>query len=112
MAQEQMKGAPRAPETMGEPAFAPEEAVPGIFARWKMPIMIGAFLAAGLGTWYVTKLLEAPEEKTPQAVTKAASLITATDEYVRQAPPVPTPPRRPRVREEPKPEPAPVEKAP
>lgn len=112
MAQEQMKGAPRAPETMGEPAFAPEEAVPGIFARWKMPIMIGAFLAAGLGTWYVTKLLEAPEEKAPQAVTKAASLITATDEYVRQAPPVPTPPRRPRVREEPKPDPAPVEKAP
>lgn len=112
MAEQQMNGAPRAPEAMGEPAFAPEEAAPGFFARWKMPILIGVFLAAGAGTWYVTKLLEAPEAEAPQAVTKAASMITATDEYVRQAPPPQTPPRRPRVRQEPKPEPAPAEKPP
>lgn len=46
MAEQQMNGAPRAPEAMGEPAFAPEEAAPGFFARWKMPILIGVFLAA------------------------------------------------------------------
>ena len=112
MAEQQFKEAPRGLEMMGEPAFAPEEVVPSFFARWKVPIMLGVLFATGLGTWYVSKLLEPPAEEAAQKVTKAASLVTATDEYVRQAPPKPEPPRRPTARPEPKPAPQPVEKAP
>lgn len=97
------------PEPMGTPAIRDEEAPEqGKFAKWKLPAMIGTLVLAAAATWYVSATLQSEEEAAQQGPTKAASLITSTEEYVRQRPPrEERPPRRPTARPEPAPQPTP-----
>ena len=81
------------PETMGQPAFSNDAFTErSSWERAKWPVLATlAVVAVGLGAWKYFSV-DAPES-TPQESTKAASMLTATDVYVRQKPIVePTPP--------------------
>ena len=97
------------PEPMGTPAIRDEETpLEGKFARWKLPAMIGTLVLAAAASWYVSASLQNEEDAAQQGPTKAASLITSTEEYVRQRPPrEERPPRRPTARPEPAADPKP-----
>lgn len=103
---------PRGPETMGQPAFAetPGEPVKRGFP-WKTAVVIAVFFAVMFGAAWLR--FSGGETKEAEAPTKAASMLTSTDEYVRQRPisTIPVEPA-PAPKPAPAPEPKPVEAAP